>query len=86
MEYFPLIIAFGIIGMIALLFYLAYKADKKRREAIQQAAAMMGFSYAMNAGTVGNFEIYQKNGKVTNQISGKKNGRTWHIFDYEYRE
>lgn len=79
---------FLLAAAVALFF--SFRAEKKRREALQRVADELGFTFSPQApGLLAGFDgmhlFSQGHGKrLTNVLQGEANGLTVDVFDYAY--
>lgn len=92
---FPIVPIAAFVAFFILMVLLARHQAKKRREAIQAAAAELGLTYqaelwsgdqSMLLGRLGDMHPFGRGDrpKIYNRMSGARNGLKWDIFDYEY--
>ena len=90
-NFIPLVAFGGIIALVAVVAYVAWRMDKKRTEALQNVAATFGlqFSVAPPLGFVagfGDLHLFTlgRNGSAKNVMQGEIDGVTVGLFDYSY--
>ena len=87
----PLIVPAMITGSVALVggvLFLVKQQEKKRTEAMQLAAQLMGFSFGglTDGADIGDFPLYRhgRSKKMRNSMEGTLGGRAAVIGDYSY--
>lgn len=82
------LVAVGAIGLVGGIIYLAWRADKKRTEAMGQTASAMGFRFAEveDYETLGDFPLFARgrSRKAKNVMRGETAGHPVVITDYSY--
>lgn len=82
------VVVMGSIALIGGVAYLVKQQEKKRTEAMQLAAQMMGFTFtALTDGAdIGDFPLYRhgRSKKMRNAMEGTLGGRAAVIGDYSY--
>jgi hypothetical protein len=87
----PVLAVSAVIGLIAFVAYMAWRADKKRTEALTNLATTFGmqFTVAVPLGFVagfGDLHLFTlgRNGTARNLMRGEIDGVAVGLFDYSY--
>lgn len=92
---FPILPILAFVAFFVLMVLIARHQAKKRREAMQAAAAELGFTYqaelfaAEHGALLAQMQGFHPFGKgerpkAFNLLAGQNSGLAWRIFDYEY--
>lgn len=84
----PVLIVMGAAALVGGIIFLAVQAEKKRTEAMQQAALAMGFTFAERDDEVlaHGFPAFDRghSRKAKNVMKGQAGGRPVTLTDYQY--
>jgi hypothetical protein len=92
MNFYPILVVGLLLLAMAVIGYLAYRAERARAEGLRRAAEEMGFEYAAAAPADGvrarfpGFHLFSQGRRpdVRNLIRGRAGGLEVSIFDYAY--
>ena len=82
------LIVAGVVALVGGIIYLAWRAEKKRTEAMAQAATAMRFAFEETADyeTLGTFPLFERGRarKAKNVMRGETAGHPVVVTDYSY--
>lgn len=90
-SFLAILFVVGFFALIGLIIFLALRAERKRKEALMELAARMGFAHEHKPvfntqGVYAQLRLFNRgrSKKIRNALMQSSDGRTLQFFDYQY--
>ena len=87
----PFLAVGGVLALVGVIAYVAWRLDKKRTEALTKLATTFGLQFSVDApagflGAYGDMHLFTlgRSGTAKNVMRGEIDGVAVHLFDYSY--